>query len=84
VDDAVRRPREAALMNHLSSICMDAESAMALIQDDGRVDTRDMRTIAAMLRRIRSRVVEAEGLVGASGSYAMIDADGVKEEKPGQ
>ena len=84
MDDATRRPREAALMNHLSSICMDAEAAMAYMQDDGRITgTSDVRAIAALLRKIRMRTLDAEGLVGASGSYAMIDSDGVKEEKPG-
>lgn len=80
-DDAEARPREAALMNHLSCVHADAEAAMALIQDDSRVTgASDVRAIAALLRRMKSRILEAEALVGASGSYARVNPDGIDEE----
>lgn len=79
--DAESRPREMALMNHLSCVHADAETAMGLIQDDGRITgSADIRGIAALLRRMKTRIMECEALVGASGSYARVNPDGIDEE----
>lgn len=67
------RPRETTLMAKLDALCREAEDAMALVQDDGRITGyAEKIEIVRKLGRMRSLIRDAETALAPSGSYSIV------------